>query len=143
MTQAQREAALVRQRAYVARNKEKVKVRMAEYYRQNKDRAGEMARQRHLMQKYGITPLGYASMLFSQSFRCACCQSERPGGPGNKFAVDHDHSTGEVRGLLCFRCNTMIGHAEENIDILAACVFYLERHGKARPGPNAEPQDDH
>jgi hypothetical protein len=50
-------------------------------------------------------------MLARQDARCAICRREC--GTGRALAVDHDHATGRVRGLLCFRCNTALARYEE------------------------------
>jgi hypothetical protein len=65
------------------------------------------------LRKLGITERQYQEMLFKQNNSCAIC-----GGPPDtrwkKLAVDHCHSTGKVRGLLCMVCNTMLGRFERN-----------------------------
>jgi hypothetical protein len=68
-------------------------------------------RLRHLALRRGITGSEYAVMLACQSERCAICR--RQCGTGRRLAVDHDHATGRVRGLLCFRCNTALARYEE------------------------------
>ncbi|PYQ17504.1 MAG: hypothetical protein DMF80_00495 [Acidobacteria bacterium] len=50
-------------------------------------------------------------MLVDQKERCAICR--KACGTGRRLAVDHDHQTGRVRGLLCFRCNTALARYEE------------------------------
>ena len=47
---------------------------------------------------------------------------------GGHLFVDHEHSTGVVRGLLCTNCNTMLGHAKDNPDTLRAGIDYLAKH---------------
>ncbi len=130
MTPEQKAQAIERQRAYVARNKKKIAARQSAYYRANKERTNETRRERDLRNKYGISSEDYARMLFRQDFRCACCKTSKPGGHGERFSVDHDHATGKVRALLCFRCNTVLGHIEEDSDVLVAVMDYLEKHGK-------------
>jgi hypothetical protein len=51
------------------------------------------------------------ALLASQDGRCAICRSAC--GTGRRLAVDHDHATGRIRGLLCFRCNTSLARYEE------------------------------
>jgi hypothetical protein len=50
-------------------------------------------------------------MLARQNEQCAICH--RQCGTGRRLAVDHDHQTGRIRGLLCFRCNTALARYEE------------------------------
>jgi hypothetical protein len=68
-------------------------------------------RLRHLVRKRGISASEYAALMARQEDRCAICR--RPCGTGRRLAVDHDHRTGRVRGLLCFRCNTSLARYEE------------------------------
>ena len=79
-----------------------------------------------LMKKYGITPEDYDRMLAEQGGVCAMCGTDKPGGPEHAeyFPVDHDHETGEVRGLLCFLCNRRLGTYEEVRELAEA---YLQR----------------
>lgn len=53
------------------------------------------------------------------------CKTSEPGGRANRFHVDHDHKTGAVRGLLCFRCNLILGAIADDPQILTAAIDYL------------------
>ena len=75
--------------------------------------------------KYGITIEDYDRMLEDQGGRCAICRTNDPGGSGSRFAVDHDHKTGKVRGLLCTNCNTGIGLLQDDVLILEQAIRYL------------------
>lgn len=76
------------------------------------------------LRKYGLTPEKYDTMLAAQSGSCAICR--RPDNePFSMFAVDHDHGTGRVRGLLCTNCNVLIGHARDEPEILRSAAEYL------------------
>lgn len=80
---------------------------------------------RNHLKQFGITVEDYNKMFDKQNGCCAICgkhQSEFKIA----FAVDHNHKTGKVRGLLCSRCNTMLGFASDNINILKAAINYLE-----------------
>ena len=61
-------------------------------------------------------------MLALQNGRCGVC-SRKPGKA--RLAVDHDHETGFVRGLLCHRCNKAIGYLSDSHVVAAKAVFYL------------------
>lgn len=80
-------------------------------------------RVRHLQRAFGITPAEYDQILASQDGRCAICKNK----PKKKrLHVDHDHKTGQVRGLLCLWCNhRLLGGARESVDVLMAAVSYL------------------
>lgn len=71
---------------------------------------------------YGLTPEEYAARLEAQDGRCALC---RRLPKKNLLAVDHDHETGEVRGLLCTPCNSALGRWGDNEDGLRRVVAYL------------------
>ncbi|MBA3357418.1 MAG: hypothetical protein H0U18_16060 [Pyrinomonadaceae bacterium] len=55
------------------------------------------------------------------------------GGPGGRLMVDHDHKTWAIRGLLCCRCNSVIGYAKDNPETLRNAISYLERNSIVRP----------
>src|SRR6185437_14192734 len=59
--------------------------------------------------KYGVTHDDYMEMLAKQNGVCAICNLPERSAKTAALSVDHDHSTGKVRGLLCVRCNAMIG----------------------------------
>ena len=89
------------------------------------------ARKKNLMKNYGITPQQYEAMLAEQHGRCAICrevEEHTRRGVVVELAVDHEHETGKVRGLLCQRCNRAIGLMKENVAALATAIEYLNRH---------------
>ena len=88
------------------------------------------ARTGWLWQQYELTDDDYNTLLASQDYKCAICRTDKPGGNGGKyFHVDHDHVTGKVRGLLCHKCNTGIGHLNDDPARLIAAANYLESFG--------------
>lgn len=74
-----------------------------------------------LKRLYGITIEEYDLMFEFQNGRCKICGTEENGN--KRFSVDHDHETGKVRGLLCYRCNTNLGWFENNKN---GVFIYLE-----------------
>ncbi len=76
---------------------------------------------------YGLTVDIYESMLEAQDRRCAICLSESPGRYDH-FRIDHEHATGRIRGLLCNRCNLLLGQARDSQDHLRAAAAYLDQH---------------
>jgi hypothetical protein len=89
---------------------------------------------RKRLAKYGLTADDYQSMMASQNGVCAICerpetvrQPHRIGG-GESLAIDHDHATGKVRGLLCMTCNTAIGKLNDDPNLLRVAARYLEQH---------------
>lgn len=81
-----------------------------------------------LLSKYGLTPEDYRELLAAQNGKCAICQQE-----AKHYAVDHDHVTGQVRGLLCDTCNVGLGHFRDDVGRLMSAAAYLLSHGKERP----------
>lgn len=95
-----------------------------EYYA-TKGRAKAAAR--HRLNKYGITPADFEQMLVAHGGRCRICTVELDvGGMGpTGLAVDHSHTTGAVRGLLCNNCNRGLGMFRDNPALLSAASTYL------------------
>ena len=79
---------------------------------------------KHLMRKYGITIEQYDRMSMDQNNVCRICSQPQTD---YKLAVDHDHKTGEIRGLLCQNCNTGLGKFQDNIQLLQNAIDYLAR----------------
>ena len=74
------------------------------------------------LKAYNLTLGDYRSMLISQDNKCGiCCQAVLP------LYVDHNHTTGAVRMLLCGHCNSMLGFARENPDTLIAGAAYISK----------------
>lgn len=79
-----------------------------------------------LMSNYGLTTEDYSKMLKSQDSRCAICSRTDTGiERTKKLSVDHDHQTGEIRGLLCNWCNQGLGHFRDSPELLNKAVQYL------------------
>lgn len=81
-----------------------------------------------LQKAYGITLEEYDRLLTAQGNVCAICNGKQQGT--RSLAVDHDHTTGEVRGLLCHNCNRAIGLFADDPDRLLTAVNYLTKGGE-------------
>jgi protein-arginine kinase activator protein McsA len=79
-----------------------------------------------LIREYNITPEIFDSMSAAQGGGCAICR--KPNTRRAQLVVDHDHSTGKVRGLLCDNCNLALGYLKDNLDILLRAADYLRSH---------------
>lgn len=79
---------------------------------------------RSALRRYGLTPEQYAAMLAGQRGMCAICAATPK--PGKALHVDHDHASGDVRALLCQRCNSLVGFMES--PFAQAARDYLTRH---------------
>ena len=118
--------------AYLARRGEALEYQKR-HYLENKARHQYNARAWEL-RKYGLTPEQFVAMVETQQGRCLICASVPKALSatgvmrlGSALNVDHEHSTGKVRGLLCRRCNQVIGLMEDNPELLKAAIVYLER----------------
>ena len=87
----------------------------------------EKKKEEHLKAKFGLTLEAYHTMLAGQGGRCLGCgglESEREEG-SRMWPVDHDHDTGDIRGILCPGCNQALGLVKDNIATLLRLADYL------------------
>jgi hypothetical protein len=107
---------------------EKAKAEAKKYYRKNRIaiRAKQLRRQRTEAAKqarrkglYGLTPVEHADLVARQKGLCAICNEPKD------LCIDHDHKTGQVRGLLCTNCNLGIGNLKDDPEILRKAIAYL------------------
>jgi len=92
------------------------------------------ARKPHIKQAqrlsmYGLTINDHSDLVKKQDGKCAICGLQ-PSNENkyNQFYIDHNHTTGKIRGLLCNKCNFAIGHFNDSIDILKNAIKYLEEN---------------
>jgi hypothetical protein len=78
-----------------------------------------------LKYRFGIDMADYDALLEKQGGVCAVCKQEDPV-KGRALAVDHNHKTGKVRGLLCSKCNKGIGLFKESPELIEKAIKYLE-----------------
>ncbi len=112
--------------------REKAKARAKTYYSNNKEQVikrlhGDriVRKDRILKHKYGVGIEVYNTMLKNQDFRCKVCNVESSKG-NRSLCIDHNHTTGKVRGLLCHNCNVALGLVREKIEVLNGLIKYLE-----------------
>lgn len=89
-------------------------------------------RNSHLIKKFGITVAEAESMLVAQGGVCAICREPIQDIRGYSPHVDHDHSTGKIRGILCHQCNNGLGLFKDDPKCLRAAAEYLERTSGGR-----------
>ena len=82
-----------------------------------------------LKSTYGLTIEQYDLILESQNNCCAICKTDTPSGRG-RFHVDHNHKTGEIRGLLCHHCNLALGNFKDDVPTLLNAIDYLNKRVK-------------
>jgi hypothetical protein len=122
-----RAAEVERVRQWALANPDKVAERIAALRGSEKKKLAD--RRSHLKRKYGITLEDYDRMLEAQGGVCAICKEARP--EERTLHVDHDHVTGKIRGLLCFRCNNAIGDLRDDVDLIYRMLDYLDRDEEA------------
>jgi hypothetical protein len=88
------------------------------------------ARARIIKQKYGITLDDYEYRLSLQEGKCAICKCGVENNYGRNLAVDHNHETGELRGLLCVDCNRALGLLQDNINNVQSAFSYLAQYNE-------------
>lgn len=131
-------------RQWALRNSEKIRERKRHYYQENKaktdetkarwkkanaERVRQMFR-RIRLSKYRITPDEYDVLLAEQKGVCAICG--KPPAKGKSLHVDHDHVDGQIRGLLCYRCNHALGLLKDSPTIIEAALKYVRGFSQLR-----------
>lgn len=111
-------------RAYYQANKTEKAAYAHAYYEAHKETMTEQANARRLERVYGLTKEQYDSMLELQGNACAVCST---GTPASKVGwhVDHCHTTGKVRGILCHQCNVGLGNFRDSKASLQSAIDYL------------------
>lgn len=140
-----REKILTQHREYYRKNKERllkqnkdyrskkgdqIREGQRKYYQENKGKWKEQ----HLRKKYNLSVEDFNAIFVAQNGQCAICATtfndafvgtrQREG----KAHVDHCHTTGKIRGLLCTKCNTALGLFDEDIVRLLNAIDYLKKH---------------
>ncbi len=105
--------------AYQA-NKNKILAQQKEYYETKKKNL-------LLMKNFKMTPEDFNKMFEDQSGCCKICGTHQKD-LSKSLCVDHCHTTGNIRGLLCHNCNLVIGHAKDNTSILISAIKYLNEN---------------
>ena len=96
------------------------------HYEKRKTKPGykEKTNAQRRKSQFGITQEEYDAMREAQGYVCVICKKECR--TGRNLAVDHDHTTGKIRGLLCQACNQGLGHFFDNTGFLERAVLYLQ-----------------
>jgi hypothetical protein len=108
----------------------------AEYQRAYIMKRPDVLKRAHLKKHYGLMLERFNEMRAAQGDVCAiCCKGEfakhAVTGEPRALAVDHDHSSGQIRGLLCTNCNKGVGCFRDDPALLRAAIAYLESHAQA------------
>lgn len=106
-------------------------------YRENelrrRKREGQLRNIKEVCRRVNAKVDDYYEMLNNQNNKCAICNKEetrksRTDGKICALTIDHNHSTGNIRELLCHNCNVLVGHSKESIDILERTIEYIKKH---------------
>jgi len=126
LTYSSRCKSCVSERQKVYYREENKQIRLA---RQAKPEYQLYIRKYRLKNKYGISLEEYDALLKEQQYRCAICLCNVPSKKYHKYlAVDHDHKTGKVRGLLCSNCNRALGFLKEQITTIQNMITYIVKY---------------
>lgn len=133
MTQEQKFRAHAANRRWKERHPERAAAYKHKHYLERKTKYLRMERERAYQKRYGIGVKEYDELFSKQNGTCAMCGKTTAGKNGQFFAVDHDHLTGEIRGLLCVNCNVFLGRYEKK-QMMDMAENYLEKfaHGKSK-----------
>lgn len=107
---------LQRAREYHHAHREEINARRRQHRKDNPEHYSLLRRAR----VYDLSPVGFKEMYDRQCGRCLVC------GEHKKLAVDHDHKTGLIRGLLCSQCNTAIGLLKDSPELMRTLARYVE-----------------
>ena len=94
--------------------------------REKKQYSSKAALIRMLMFRYNLTYEEFGNKYREQGGKCAICSESKPLGSVKGLNVDHCHTSGKIRGLLCRKCNTGLGQFDDNIEILENAIKYLQ-----------------
>ena len=123
-----------RKRLARAKNPEKYRGYGAEWRKNNPEKAKELD-----LKKLGVSFSEYTALLELQSGVCAICGNpetkKSAKGTTRSLSVDHDHITGEIRGLLCSACNIAIGYMNDSVERLNSAIQYLSKARKIHERP--------
>lgn len=115
-------------RLWYAKNKEKARAQRKAWAVRNPEKRKVVLRNTNLKSNFGITQEDWDRLFSEQDKRCQICKCNVPRG--GRWATDHCHTTGKIRGILCMRCNTAIGGMMDNPEFLREAANYVESHAR-------------
>lgn len=100
------------------------RIRMRKWYRKDPSKKIISNMKSTRLRSYGLSNSEYEALIKKQNNTCAICKKK----PTRiNLSVDHNHKTSQVRGLLCTKCNLLLGLANDNVEILKECLTYLNK----------------
>lgn len=118
----------MRKRTYTPEQAERRKLRNAEWQKNNRDKMSGYYRKHDLKRHYGMTPEVYAALFDAQGGVCSICSKPPEDDKKRRLVVDHSHTSGKVRGLLCICCNRSLQQIENDPDWGTKALNYLARY---------------
>lgn len=136
---------LTNDQRYYRRNREKARSAAATFKQRNPeawkahqkkwaDANGDKIHAAFIKRRYGITKERYEAMVAEQNAKCAICSTDFAEFSKRPF-VDHDHSTGKVRALLCGPCNVKVGYVETEGAWRSSVLAYIAKHKESELTP--------
>jgi len=126
-----------RMKEYRENNREKLNADRCVWQKEDKERDPikykKKYRRENLLRRYGLTVDTYNLLYAKHDGKCGICNKEESAlsyltGRPQRLAIDHDHATGKVRGLLCFSCNRALGYFKDNSILLQSAIRYLKEN---------------
>lgn len=124
-TSENREGRRAYARTYRDKNRDRLRLRWKVWAAADRAANPTKHREQHLVRFYGITQVQYDEMAATQNFQCKCCGKAAAEEKYGKLSVDHCHKTGKVRGLLCSKCNMIIGQSNDDPSLIRRWADYL------------------
>lgn len=115
----------LRRKKWISENKDKELNRRKDYYIKNKEQVKLSTEKNRLKRKYGISKEDYETMYTNQFGSCAICFNMSV-----KLVIDHCHTSGKVRALLCNQCNKGLGCFSENKETIKNAIEYLKQYSR-------------
>lgn len=113
-----------RKRKYLKLHPEKSRESSRKYRASHPGKQASLDRKK----KYGVTEEDFSVMISAQQGKCKICgvaMKMHGRTSGDRCCVDHDHTTNKVRGLLCHKCNGLLGKCNDNPRVLMCAIDYL------------------
>lgn len=110
--------------------REKNRTKMAKWRASNPERAKASYKKIDYKRAFGLRPEEVALLLDKAKGRCEICGEAETvlsnNGNVRQLSIDHCHSTGKIRGVVCYRCNSVLGFCKDNPDLLRGLAMYVE-----------------
>ena len=131
----QRAKRIISRKAWTEKNREKLSTQSRNWKAEHREQVNAHARERyhkknkneqlirHRKRKYGMDESEYRAIVEQQEGRCLICGDK----PNISLSIDHNHVTGQIRGLICNPCNIALSKAKESPEILRSMAQYLEK----------------